>query len=99
MSLSSIEAKYVEATLVACHVVWLRIILVDLTHEEEEPTPIFCDNNSAIAPSKNHVSHRKSKCIDTWFHFIGELVMNGEISLHFCKSQVQLVDIFTNPLA
>ena len=72
-------------------------LLVDLTHEEEKPTPIFCDNNSTIALSKKHVFHRKSKHIETQFHFIRELVMNGEISLQFCKSQDQLAYIFIKP--
>ena len=67
MSLSSVEAKYVATTSAACYVVWLRRLLFDLTHEQEDPTPIFCDNNFSIALSKNHVFHRKSKHIDTKF--------------------------------
>jgi hypothetical protein len=38
------------------------------------------------------------KHIDTRFHFIHELVKNGDISLKFCGSKAQLVDIFTKPL-
>ena len=87
------------ATSAACDVVWLRRLLVDLTHEEEDPNPIFYYNNSAIALSKNHVFHKKSKHIDTQFHSIRELVMNGEISIQFCKTQDQLENIFTKPLA
>jgi hypothetical protein len=77
---------------------WLRRLLKDLAHMENEPTPIFCDNNSAIQLSKNHVFHKKSKHIDTRFHFIRELVNNGDISLQFCGSRDQLADIFTKPL-
>jgi hypothetical protein len=44
--------------------------------------------------SKNHVFHKKRKHIDTFFHFIRELVINGDISLKFCGSRDQL-DIFT----
>jgi hypothetical protein len=65
ITISSTEAEYVAGTSVACHAVWLRRILSDLAHEENEPTPIFCDNSSTIALSKNHVFHRKSKHIDT----------------------------------
>jgi hypothetical protein len=39
------------------------------------------------------------KHIDTRYHFIRELVNNGEIYLEFCKSKDQLADIFTKPLA
>ena len=83
VSLSSSEALYMEATSTTFHVVWLIIILLDLTHEEEELTTIFWDNCSTITQSKNHVVHKKSTHIDTKFHFICEMVMNGEISLQF----------------
>ena len=71
---------------------------VKLLHTENDPTPIFCDNTLAIAPSKNHVFHKKRKHIDTRFHFIHELVNNGDIALQFCGSRDQLANIFTNPL-
>jgi hypothetical protein len=98
VTISSVEAEYVATTSTSCHAVWLRRILSDLTHEEKEPTPIFCDNSSTIALSKNHVFHRKSKHIDTHYHFIHELVNDGSIMLQFCGSKEQLADIFTKPL-
>ena len=76
----------------------MRQILFDLHHHQEEPTPILCDNKSTIALSKNHVFHKRSKHIDTRYHFIRELVNNGEIYLEFCKFEDQLVDIFSKPL-
>jgi hypothetical protein len=42
--------------------------------------------------------HEKRKHIDTRFHFIRELVNNGDIFLKFCCSKDQLADIFTKPL-
>ena len=44
-------------------------------------------------------SREKNKYTKTRFHFIYELVMNGEMDLQFCKSQDQLENIFTKPLA
>jgi hypothetical protein len=90
--------EYVVGNSTACHAVWLRRILSNLAHEEKEPTIIFCDNNSTIALSKNHVFHHKSKQIDTFYHFIRKLVNDGGIMLHFCDSKEQLADIFTKPL-
>jgi hypothetical protein len=87
VSISSPEAEYVVATSASCQVVWLRRILKDMSHTKNDPTPIFCDNTSAIALSKNHVFHRKRKHIDTRFHFIRKLVNNGDITLQFCASR------------
>jgi hypothetical protein len=71
---------------------------MDFGYTTKEPISIFCDNNSAISLSKNNVFHQKSKHIDTRFHFIRELVKNGDIFLKFCGSKAQLADIFTKPL-
>ena len=54
--------------------------------------------SSAIQLSKHNVFHRKSKHIDTRYHFIRELVNDGQISLLFCGSKEQLADMFTKPL-
>jgi hypothetical protein len=99
VTLSSAEAEYVTATSTTCQVVWMRRMLKDLLQEQQEPTTIFCDNNSTIMLSKNHVFHKKTKHIDTRYHFMRELVNNKEICLEFCRSKEQVVDIFTKALA
>ena len=99
VTLSSAELEYVAATSAACQAVWMRRVLKGLSRNHEEPTTIFCDNNSAIALSKNHVFHKKTTHIDIRFHFIRELVNNKEICLEFCRFEDQLADIFTKPLA
>jgi hypothetical protein len=99
VTISSAEAEYVAGTSAACQAVWMRRILKDLMHNQEEPTTIYCDNKSTIALSKNHVFHKKTKHIDTRYHFIRELVNNGELILQHCRSNEQLADIFTKALA
>ena len=98
VSMSFIEAKYVVATKAACHAVWLRRLLKDMGHTAKDPTFIFYDNNSATQLSKPNVFHRKIKHIDTRYHFIRELVNDGQISLLFCGSKEQFGDMFTKPL-
>ena len=98
MTLSSAEAEYVVATTAACQTIWMRRTLYELQHEQNEPTPIFCDNKLAISLSRNHVFHKRSKHIDTRYHFIKEPIKNNEISVEFCTSGNQFVDLFTKPL-
>ena len=97
MTLSSAEAEYVAATAAACQTVWMKRTLSELQYEQNEPTSIFCDNNSTIAQSRNHAFHKRSKHIDTRYHFIYELVNNNEISVEFCTSGNQFADVFTKP--
>ena len=79
MTLSSAEAEYVATTLAACQAVSLRRVLDGLKQQQQGSTTICYENTSTIALSKNSVFHQKSKHIDTRYHFIRELVSNGEV--------------------
>eukprot|EP00253_Pinus_taeda_P015702 PITA_15702 len=98
VALSTTEAEYVAATAAACQAVWMRRMLRSLGQEQAKATVIFRDNSSAIALSKNSVFHKRTKHIDTRFHYISELVSNGEIVLEHCRTQEQVADILTKPL-
>jgi hypothetical protein len=98
VTLSSAEAEYVATTSTACQAVWLRRLMGDLSPKKLEPTPIYCDNSSAITLSKNQVFNKKNKHIDIRYHFIRELVNEDVITVKFCKSADQQADIFTKPL-
>eukprot|EP00253_Pinus_taeda_P024885 PITA_24885 len=78
VALSTTEAEYVAATATACQAVWMRRMLRSLCQEQAKRTVIFCDNSSAIALPKNSVFHKRTKHIDTRFHYIRELL--------FCKT-------------
>eukprot|EP01018_Ginkgo_biloba_P008531 Gb_21971 [translate_table: standard] len=73
-------------------------MLEELMQPQMEETIIFCDNQLAIALSKNPVLHGRSKQIDIKFHFIRELVKSKEIKLSYCRSKDQVAGILTKPL-
>ena len=98
VNLSFTETEYVASTSTSCQTMWTRITLSELQHEQEEPNQIFCDNKSAIALSRNHVFHKRSKHIETSYHFIRELMNKNEISVEFCRSKEQFADLFTKSL-
>ena len=54
-ALSSTEAEYRGAIVVACEVAWICKILVDLGLHVERKIVIYCDNLSSIQLAKNHV--------------------------------------------
>eukprot|EP00253_Pinus_taeda_P033015 PITA_33015 len=98
VALSTVEVEYVAATAAACQAVWMRRMLRSLGREKIKETVIFCDNSSVIALSKNFVFHKRTKHIDTRFHYIRELVSNGEIVLQHFRTQEQVADILTKLL-
>ncbi|KAJ1704767.1 hypothetical protein LUZ63_004546 [Rhynchospora breviuscula] len=99
VALSTAEAEFTAANLAACQAVWLRRILADLGQTQRQPTPIYCDNQSAIAMSKNPVHHGRTKHIDIKIYFIRELVAQGEVELMAVSTEEQTADILTKALA
>lgn len=84
--LSTCEAEYVATNSAICHAIWLRNVLKHLGFEQEQPTMIHVDNQTAITMAKNPVFHKRSKHIDMRYHFIQEHVKNKEVELISCKS-------------
>ena len=86
------------ATAAVCQEIWMRRMLTSLCQEKAKGTMIFCDSSLAISLSKNYVFHKRTKHIETSFHYIRELVNNGEIVLEHYRTQKQFADILTKPL-
>jgi len=61
--------------------------------------PLYCDNTSAINLTKNPIQHSKTKNIEIKHHFIRDHVQKGDYEIQFVKTENQLVDLFTKPLA
>ena len=48
ISRSSTEAEYRAMASTTCEIVWLRWLLADMGVFLHQPTPLYCDNKSAI---------------------------------------------------
>jgi hypothetical protein len=99
VALSSCEAEFMAATVVAMQALWLRSLLSELTSTPRKAVTLFVDNNSAIALMKNPVFHGRSKHIDTKYHFIRECVERGQIVVKRVCTNEQKADLLTKPLA
>jgi len=98
VTLSTTEAEFVAAAAKACQAVWMRQILRNLSHIQESSIVIMCDNISTIKLPKNPVMHGRSKHIKVRFHFLKDLVKDGEIELLHCVTQEQVADLMTKAL-
>lgn len=99
MALATAAAEYMAASDGVKEAIWLRQLLKDIGYEQEGPTSIMIDNQSAIALSKNAEFHQRSKHIDVKFHFIRDQVTNGVIIPVYTPTDEQLADVFTKPLS
>ena len=77
----------------ACQAMWMKRVLRNLTHTQDSSTIIMCDNSSTIKLSKNPVMHGRSKHIRVRFHFLRDLVQDGEIELVHCGTKKNRLQI------
>src|SRR5882724_4096121 len=98
VALSTTEAEYIAAAHAMKEVMWLRTFIGEITASPAAVTTIYCDNQAAIALSKNRQYHAWTKHIDIWFHFICKSVEQGTISLTYCPTGTMTADLLTKAL-
>jgi hypothetical protein len=98
VSLSTTESEYVAATHAAKEGLWLRSLISQLFEPINNPTPLLSDNQSAIALSKDHQYHARTKHIDIRFHFIRWVIAQGSLCLVYCPTEDMVADVLTKAL-
>ena len=59
---------------------------------------VHCDNNGAVANSKEPRSHKRGKHIERKYHLIHEIVNRGDVIVSQIASEDNLADPFTKGL-
>ena len=77
---------------------WLRHILLEFIFQQQHPTSLWCDNQSAIKLIKDSVQHQRRKHIELHMHFIKKLIHDQVIEVLFFSTKDQVADIFTKSL-
>ena len=98
VALSSTEAEYIAASRATQEAYWLRELLKELGHEQKTPTHLLCDNQGALALSKNPGNHSQTKHIVLRFHHIQEAVTKGDIKVEYCPTEEMTADLMTKSL-
>ena len=56
------------------------------------------DNTGCIAQSKNPVNHKRVKHMLLKYHYLRDLVHDGQVRLTYVSTFDQIADLFTKPL-
>ena len=97
--LSSCQGEYVSASTAAVATLGMRGIAKFFGIPDSTPTVIFCDNKAAVQLSDSDSSSKRMIHIATRIAFLREQVNDKSILLYHIKTEGQLADIFTKPLA
>ena len=98
ITLSTTEAEYIAATHAAKEGIWLRHLVREVFHPLLHPTPLYSDNQSTIALTKDGSFHARTKHIDTHYHFIHFAVDNHTFHLIYCPTDSMVADTLTKAL-
>lgn len=82
VTLSSMESKYIETTNAAQEVIFLCKVCSSITGKPiDTPIKIITDSEAALKHVKNNANHRRTKHIDTCYHYIRGLHATGLVEL------------------
>ena len=98
VALLSTEAEYIAQTHAAKEAVWIRKFVIEVQGTTHGPLTMLCDNQGAIALSKDNKFNSRTKHIDLCYHFIREAVDEGKINVQYIPTAENITDIFTKAL-
>ena len=78
---STIETEYITASEAAKEAIWLKNFLSNLKVilGLDKPVTLYCDNNDAVANSKEPRSHKRGKYIKRKYNLIREIMNRGDV--------------------
>jgi hypothetical protein len=96
--LSSTEAECIAAASAAREITWLCEVIRELSHLPPSPTPLYCNNQSAIALAKSGLMSARMKHIDLRYHCVCDAIESSRISLSYIHTNDQVADVLTKVL-
>ncbi|KAI4346069.1 hypothetical protein L6164_013151 [Bauhinia variegata] len=94
---SSTEAEYRSVANTTAEVMWLSNLLQELGISRSVPH-LYCDNIEATYLCSNPVFHSRMKHIALDYHFVRQLVQQGQLLISHISTKDQLADGLTKPL-
>lgn len=77
---------------------WFRNLLEDFGYVQDKATVIYEDNQSCIKLVENHKFSKRTKHIDTKFHYIKHLKETSLLNYIYCDTEHMLADMLTKLL-
>lgn len=98
VSRSSCESEYRAMANIAAKVLWVINLLRELHVVCLDSPVLFCDNQSSLFLTQNHMAHKRAKHIDIDYHFVRELVSASRLVTQFIPPHLHVANIFTKSL-
>ena len=97
VALSTTGAEYMALSTATKEAVWLKAICEELGQQTDN-VKMHCDSQNALAVAKNKVFHERTKHVANKYHFICDIVAQGDIILHKIHTRKNPADFLTKLL-
>jgi len=98
VALSSTEAEYMEIIKAIKEAIWLKAFLGEIA-SLDDPIRIFCDNQSFIHLTNDQMFYERTKHIDIRYHFVRDVISEGNVLVKKISTEANPVDMLTKPLS
>ncbi|GJW50539.1 retrovirus-related pol polyprotein from transposon TNT 1-94 [Tanacetum coccineum] len=101
IAMSSIEVEYIVAAEASMEAVYMRKLIArlgDVMSSNKRPMEMLCDNAPTIAIANDPRILKGARNYQRKYHYIREVIQDGEIVLKKVHTYDNLVDPFTKPM-
>jgi hypothetical protein len=98
VTLSSTEAEYVSCSEAATEIIYVRNLMEFLGLKIEYPILLNIDNIGAIYMADNATSSKRTKHVDTRWHYVRDYIQDGILKVVFVRTRENQSDPFTKNL-
>jgi hypothetical protein len=101
IALFTMKSKYMACSAAVQEAVWLRRFLqrLGVIAHAENVVLLYSDSRSALAYAKDPKYHGKAKHIEFRYHYIRDMVSQGEVILQHISTSSIVADPLTKPIA
>lgn len=89
------EAEYIVVSHACKDTIWLKGLLGEFGRMHDK-VKLFCDSQSVIHLAENPAYHSKTKHIPIKYHFVRQVIDEGEVALEKVHTQENCAYMFKN---
>ncbi|XP_050207760.1 secreted RxLR effector protein 161-like [Mercurialis annua] len=100
IALSTTEAEFIACSTAVQEAVWLRRFFGNLgfKNENEGAITLHCDNQAAIAYTKDPKFHSRTKHIDSKYNYVRDIIAKRELVVQYISMHQMVADPLTKPI-
>jgi hypothetical protein len=99
VSRSSTEAEYKAIANAIAKIIWIQILIEELSLMKHRAAALWCDNLGATYMSAYPVFHARPKHVQIGYHFVRERVASKQLVIRFISTGDQTADGFTKVMS